>query len=138
MFEDIISKQILLALNVILTAVIIGIISTTLMMAHTYHEKQLESQIVSTVVKEERNNLFYNNTVVYQQDIVSLILKYKGDRKIMVYANASVYEWSSTIQATTYQVSVISTVIPKDKLFDATLILGPNGYEVVGYKFVAQ
>lgn len=137
MFEKIFGDYVEIGIGIISAAILLPAISICIALSHDYHEKQLESQVTAKEVKEQRNNLFFNNTNVYQQDIVSLILRYKGDRKVVVrLKSGSIYTWTNTTQSSIYKVSEISSLLPKDSLYQSQLIYGPNLYDVVGYEFV--
>lgn len=137
MLEKIFGDYVDMAISLIASAILISAISICIGLSDQYHEKQLESQISSKEVKEQRNSLFYNNTNVYQQDIVSMVLRYKGDRTVLVrLKSGSTYTWSSTTHSSNYKVSDISALLPKDSLYKSDLIYGPNKYDVVGYQFV--
>lgn len=126
-----------MGLGLLAAAMVLSVITVSLGLSKQYHEKQLESQIVSKEIQEQRNNLFYNNTHVYQQDVVAMVLRYKGDREVIArLSNGTTYKWSKTEKATDYKVSDISVILPKDVLYDADVIYGPNMYEVIGYQFV--
>lgn len=126
-----------MGIGLLLCGVLFSAITPIIGMSRDYNEKQLEQQITSMEIKEERNNIFYNNTHVYQQDIVSLILKYKGDRSVSVKLTGSseILEWSTKKQSTSYKVSDISSTMPRDKLYDSDVVYGPNGRGIVGYTF---
>ena len=137
MFDKVFSDLAEMGISLLVSALLISGISTCLILSNQYHEKQLENQVIAEEIKEQRNNLFYNHTHVYQQDIVSLILRYKGDREVHVkMSDGSVYQWTPDVQSTSYRVSDISGVLLKDVLYDADIIWGPNLYDVVGYQFV--
>ena len=136
MFEKVFGDFVEMGISLLIAASLLSGISVCMVLSDQYNEKQLENQIVAKEIKEQRNNLFYNHTHVYQQDIVSMILRFKGSRKVVVsLSNGSVYEWSPEHRATGYKVSEISAKLPKDILYDADLLYGPNG-EVAGYQFV--
>lgn len=137
MFEKIFGDYVELGISLLISALLIMGTSMCIMISNQYHEKQLENQVVAQEIREQRNNLFYNNTHVYQQDVVALVLRYKGDRTVQVrLSNGSIYTWSANSSSSNYKVSDISALLPKDILYDADIIWGPNGYEVVGYQFV--
>lgn len=137
MFEKIFADMAEIGINLLVTALLISGIVVCITLSDQYHEKQLENQVIAEEIQEQRNNLFYNNTHVYQQDVVSMVLKYKGDREVQVrLKDGSYYEWSKDTQSSNYKVSEISALLPKDVLYDADIIWGPNMYDVVGYQFV--
>lgn len=135
MFETY-SDIIKVAISMLIAAFILRGINVAYTLSNKFQEKQLEQQIIADELREQRNNLFYNNTHVYQQDIVSLILRYKGDRVVMVELNnGQTYEWSVSRKSSEYKVSEISKLLPKDVLYDADLYYGPNVIDVIGYTF---
>lgn len=137
MFENIAGDYAKIGIGLLVSALFIQTVSMSYGMSKQYQERQLENQVVISEIKEHRNNLFYANTHVYQQDVVSLILRYKGDRRVLVkLKNGNTYEWSKDYHSTNYKVSSVSSVLPKDVLYDADLIYGPNKYDVIGYQFV--
>jgi hypothetical protein len=139
MFEKIFGDYVDMGISLIASALLIGGISICISLSDQYHEKQLENQITATTIKEQRNNLFYNNTDVYQQDIISLIIKYKGDKEVRVrLSNGTIYSWTNASRSSDYKVSDISALLPKDVLYESDIIYGPNRYDVVGYQFVGQ
>lgn len=137
MFEKVFSDLAEMGISLIITALLISGIGACLLLSDQYHEKQLENQVVAEEIKEQRNNLFYNHTHVYQQDIVALILRYKGDRDVVVKLNnGNIYSWTPDNKSSEYKVSDISNLLPKNILYDADIIWGPNRYDVVGYQFI--
>lgn len=136
MFDKVFGDFVEMGISLLVAAALLSGITVCMGLSNQYNEKQLENQVIAEDIQEHRNNLFYNGTHVYQQDIVSMVLKYKGSRSVVVkLSNGSVYEWSSNKKATDYKVSEISSKLPKDKIYDADLIKGASG-EVVGYSFV--
>lgn len=126
-----------MGLSLLIAALLLSGVFTYSQISNKYHEKQLENHLASEEIKEQRNNLFYNNTHVYQQDVVSLIVRYKGDRSIIVMLNnGNHYKWTSTESSTTYKISAINNVLPKNVLYDANLLYGATGHNVIGYQFV--
>ena len=155
MFESIYGDFIKIAVNLVLTAIIISGINLCMYLSDAYHEKAIENAAVAGQIKEERLNIFYNHTHVYQQDVVSMIMKYKGDKEIIVKLHEDgdnipdvVYKWNKDEQATDYKASAISDLLPKDVLYDADLIVFPHIegvveydgtiQQVVGYTFVSH
>lgn len=137
MFEKLFGDFVELGVGLLVTAALLSGLVLTMSLNRQFHEKQLESQIVASDIKEHRKNMFYNNTTVYQQDVVSMILRYKGERKVVVKLdNGNIHEWSLTEKASDYKVSAVSTLLPKDSLYNSNLIYGPNLREVIGYEFV--
>lgn len=136
MFDKLFSDFIDIALGMLIAALVLSSVTICMYLSDKYNEKQIENAVVSKEIAEQRNNLFYNHTHVYQQDIVALILKYKGDRKIVVTTEEGArLEWSTDAKASDYKVSSVSSLLSKDVLYDSELIWGPNLTEVVGYEF---
>lgn len=137
MFEKVFGDYVEIAIGLIVSAILLSSITIVLILSDRYNEKQLENQIVAEEMQEQRRNMFYNNTHVYQQDVVAMILRYKGDRKVLVrLSDGTSYEWSTETKSSNYKVSDISVLLPKDVLYDADLIYGPQIRDVVGYQFV--
>lgn len=137
MFEKIFGDFVEMGISLLVAAILISGITISLTFSDQYNERLIENQLISEEIQEQRRNLFYNNTHVYQQDVVSMILRYKGDRQVVVKLNdGSIYEWSTSSQSSDYKVSEVSYLLPKDSLYDADLIYGPNIHDVVGYQFV--
>ena len=137
MFEKIFGDYAMMGISLLISGIFLSSVTITLNLSDQFHEKQLENQMIAEELKEERNNLFYNNTHVYQQDVVAMILRYKGAREVHVkLSDGSTYEWSKESQSSDYKVTEISKLLPKDVLYDADLVYGPNLYDVVGYMFV--
>lgn len=144
MFDKIFGDYVELGVGLIISALIIIAATTSMMLSRQFNEKQLESQIVSNEIKEQRNNLFYDNTDVHQQDVVALILRYRGDKTIIVKdvpdvlvpSTKKTYTWKGNSNpALDWKVSSISNLLPRNKMYRANLLKGPNGYEIVGYEF---
>ena len=136
MFESIFSDYVKIGISMLCTAVILASISVCLILSHSYHEKQLQNQIVAEQLQEHRRNIFYNHAHVYQQDIVSVILEYKGDREVrVIQEDGTELSWTKDYASTNYKVSEVSTAIDRTLLYDSELIYGPNLYDVVGYQF---
>lgn len=126
-----------MGINLLMAALLISSLTMCAMLSHQYNEKALENQAIAEEFQEQRNNLFYNHTHVYQQDVVALVLRYKGDREVRVsLSNGNTYSWNSKTQSSSYKVSEISNLLPKDILYDSDLLYGPNLYDVIGYQFV--
>lgn len=139
MFEKIFGDYAELGISLLVAGLLLGSVSGSTLLSRQYQEKQLESQVTSNEIKEQRNNLFFNNTNVYQQDIVALILKYKGDKEVHIkLKNGLTYAWTNMNKSSTYKVSDVSVLLPKDSLYDSDLIYGPNKYNVIGYQFVEK
>lgn len=137
MLEKVFGDYVEIGISMLAAALLLFGISVCMGLNHQYQEKQLESQVVAQEIKEQRNNLFYNNTHVYQQDIVSLILRYKGDRTVIVkLTNGNTYEWSTERKSSNYKVSEISALLPKDVLYDADLMFMEHTSNLTGYEFV--
>lgn len=138
MFDRVFGDLAEMGIALLITALIISAIGLCTNLSHRFNEKQIESQAVAEAMQEQRNNIFYNHTHVYQQDVVSQVMRYRGTRSVRVQVSASpliVYEWSlKTAPPTSYTISAISSKLPSDKAYDADLDYGPNG-EVVGYIF---
>lgn len=144
MFNKVFDDYVHIGLDLLISAIVLFGVFSFMGLTSDYNEKQLEQQVVAQEIQEQRHNLFYNNTYVYAQDVVAQVLRYKGDKTVLVEvrdnhdALLNTYEWGPNTASTQYKVSAVSTVIPTDLLYHADLIYGPNGAEVVGYKFVGK
>lgn len=126
-----------MGVSLFVTAAFISSIGLTVSLSQRYNEKQVENAAAAAQFKEERVNIFYNDTNVYQQDIVSLISKYKGERAVrIVLKNNDVLQWSAKSSSSDYKLSSIGNLIPRTSLYKSSIQRGPDGSSVVGYMFV--
>ena len=88
-------------------------------------------------MEEYREHNGYDHTVVYSSDIVSAILKSKGDLEIKVNATSGTYTWNRNYKATNYTAAEINTVLDNTKLYDSEITYGGND-EVIGYEFTEK
>lgn len=137
MFDKIFGDFIEMGINMILCGVIFSGLALSMGLSYAYHEKQLENHIAVENIKEQRNVIFYDNTYLYQQDVVSTILTYKGDRDITVeLSNGTKLDWIdyNYLNSNKYKVSYITNIIPEDYLYKSNVVRNVNN-EVIGYTF---
>lgn len=118
-----------------------------------YTGKQIDAQLQQQQDSVERIREFreynsYNNKTVYCQDVVSIILKTRGEPYIQVVDGTNNYYWQANSaiavsksipvqNQTAYSSTAILTVLKLNKVYTANLILGDN-QEVIGIQFVAS
>ena len=116
-------------------AVVLSAITVFVGMSRSYHEKQMYNEIIADELKEHRRYQFYNGSHVYQQDVVSVILGYKGDRDITVLLeDGTELSWTSEHASTDYKVANVSTVLPRETLYDSDIVKDANGI-ITGFIF---
>ncbi len=133
--NDAIYDAIALAVECFLAAILIMAISNFLSVADTLNQTIAEQEADSATMQEYRIHNQYDNTHVYSQDIVSAVLKYRGDIKINVSSSKGTVEWSGSTQSTVYMPEEVTVVIDQNVVYDSTLVKGVNG-DVIGYSFV--
>jgi hypothetical protein len=159
--EDNVQKAIWIGISLMLTGVILSMIVGGVYLSQKYNEAQLKQQSISEQLAEHRNNMFYNNTHVYRQDVVDYIMKWRGERNVIVRFKDETdswveHEWSADVQSSNYKNSEINALVPmsldlKDNvtndptpdgkpdtylIYDSVLTYGPNG-DVTGVNFIA-
>lgn len=79
----------------------------------------------------------FDGTIVYPQDVVSAIYRYRGDPYITVSSSKGNYTWSVKSKPCEWNTAKITELIDQEKMYDATVIRGVAG-DIVGYEFKAR
>lgn len=125
-----------IGVSMLVTAVVIILITMSMRTANVYNEHLTDTQLLNNEVIEQRENIPFDETYVYAQDIVALIMKLQGDKTVKVtLLDSNVYDWTSVYHSTEYKVSSISYVLPKEAIYKSELVKAENGVTVLGFKF---
>ena len=135
--NDIIADLISQGVDLLITAVILSSIITTMASAQQLNGEINEQQAIHAEITEYRQHNQFDNTEVYAQDIISAIMKYRGTPYVTVKFADATYTWSGSVQATNYSASAISNKISSDYTYSANLVYDVGGV-VIGYEFVAH
>lgn len=136
MAEDSAGGIIEIGVSMLVTAVVIVLITISMRTASVYNEHLTDVQLLNNEVVEQRENLPFDGTYVYAQDIVALVMKQQGDKSVQVkLIDGNVYDWNGEYHSTEYKVSAISSMLPKDAIYKAELVKAENDVTVLGYLF---
>ena len=136
MAEDSAGGIIEIGVSMLVTAVVIVLITISMRTASVYNEHLTDVQLLNNEVVEQRENLPFDDTYVYAQDIVALVMKQQGDKSVQVkLLDGNVYDWNSEYHSTEFKVSAISSMLPKDAVYKAELVKAENDVTVLGYLF---
>lgn len=125
-----------IGISMLVTAVVIVLITISMRTASVYNEHLTDVQLLNNEVAEQRENLPFDDTYVYAQDIVALVMKQQGDKSVQVkLLDSNVYDWNNEYHSTEYKVSAISSVLPKEAIYKAELVKAENDVTVLGYLF---
>ena len=113
---------------------IVGLISVG-SASQSLNSKVLEQQAMGAELKAYREHNQFDNTHVYQQDIISAIFKGRGSPGVYVKSSKGDYVWTLSNTPCDYTTAEISLRIDPAVLYDSALRRGMNG-EVIAYEFV--
>ena len=131
------SDTVILGVDMALIASVLWSLLLVVSLFTAFTIKVDEQETTRIRLEEYREHNGYDHTVVYSSDIVSAILKSKGDLEIKVNATSGTYTWNRNYKATNYTAAEINTVLDNTKLYDSEITYGGND-EVIGYEFTEK
>lgn len=136
MVDSAVSGIIEMGINLLAISALVIAMTTSLWVSQQINEKVIDNQLVTEEIKDQRNNIYFNGTDVYAQDIINQVVKYQGDRGITVeLLDGNVLTWDKVTNATDYTISSVSRAIPRDAVYHSELVRSVDGYNVIGYRF---
>lgn len=96
-----------------------------------------EQQVINDELRMYREYNQYDNTIVYPQDVVSAVYRYRGIPVVRVSSSKGNYQWTETTSPCPWTTVAISSLIDQTKMYDAVIVWGLNG-EVAAYEFKAR
>lgn len=135
--EEVLSSWFMTAIDVVISSSIIVSIVVVLTMSSGLNEKITEQQAMTAQMEDYREHNQFDGTVVYPQDIVSAIYRYRGSPAVYVSSDKGHYEWTEGSAPCPWNTAAISNLIDQTKMYDASLVYGGNG-EVVAYQFIKK
>lgn len=148
------SQAVWIAIGLILGAFILSIMVGYLYIGRNINNEISRQEGNRVMMQEYREYNGFNNKVVYSQDIVSLVLKERGEVGVRVLRGTSLLSywcddpdledsletcdepWSlnNGAKQTTYTATAVQEKLDVDKVYLGSLTYGPNG-EVMGVTF---
>ena len=131
---DIIVDWFINGINMILQSILILALLGLLSQMTVLNSHISEEQAMAAEIREYNEYNEYDFTHVYSADIVSTIMRYKGDPYVEVHSGKGDCVWSLTTQTTEYTASLIENAIQTDVVYDSEVIKAPSG-NVIGLVF---
>ena len=135
--NDTVADMYAMAVDCFITAIIVGSIALAMYNITKLNAKVSEDEATAVHLQEYARHNQFDNALVYPQDIVSTVMKYRGTMEIEVQSSLGKKEWSEDVQSTPYEVDEVTKAIDQTVVFNSSLIEGLNG-EVTGYRFVQK
>lgn len=131
---DILSEFIMMGINTLLNGLVIcaavALFATVTILNSTVSDQEASN----ARLKEYAEYNQYDNTHVYQQDIITAIYQYRGDPAVKVDTGSGTFQWSLTHRDTDYSTTAIAALLPQDTYYDADIERSANG-AVIGILF---
>lgn len=119
-----------------ISAAILVCIVTVLNMAYKGNVALSRQQAISDSLWEYREYNQFDNTVVYPQDVVSAIFRYRGEPAIKVFSSKGSYTWTQNSKPCEWTTAAINNLIDQTKVYSARVEKNSSG-QIVSIVFVA-
>lgn len=132
--DSVIVDWITLGVDTMISALMIIGIASLLMTANVITASVMEQEALTAELEEYHEHNAYDHTHVYQQDIISAIMKNRGYPAVYVQSSKGSYTWNMSGAPCDYKSADISERIDISVIYDADLEKDSSG-AVIGYTF---
>lgn len=119
--------------TLIVSVLMVGFIAI-LNMGYKASEVITSQNDLTSELAEYREYNQFDGTVVYPQDVISAIYRYRGVPYVTVVSAGGNYTWSETSAPCPWNTVAISALIDQTVMYDAAVVRGVAG-DIVGYEF---
>jgi len=119
--------------TLIVSVLMVGFIAI-LNMGYKASEVITSQNDLTSELAEYREYNQFDGTVVYPQDVISAIYRYRGVPYVTVVSAGGNYTWSETSAPCPWNTAAISALIDQTVMYDAAVVRGVAG-DIIGYEF---
>lgn len=135
--EEATTSGFVIGIELIINAIIIAGFVVIMSQAQKGFDTISEQQAMTDELREYRVHNQYDGTVVYPQDIISAIYRYRGTPAVYVLSSKGAWQWTETNAPCEWNTAAIAELMDQTVMYDAALVLGANG-EVIAYEFKSK